>query len=206
MSEHHVELPTRILVVDDAEDIRLVLQEWLVFSGYAVQTAPGVTEALELARNHTFDVVITDLIMPGLSGHHMLSMIKELDQTIEVIILTGQGTIDDAIEALREGRAFDFLRKPVRAPHQLNATIERAMARRRTGLAQVTKAGPEVPLSPRECEILQLIAQGRENREIAEHLFLSEKTIKNNLSLLYEKLGVANRTQAAMHFQRYRSG
>lgn len=191
----------KILLVDDAEDIRTVLEEWLRFSGYQVDAAPGVTEAMALIKQRGYDVVITDLVMPGLSGHHLLDMVKEYDGSIEVIFLTGQGTLDDAVAALREGRAFDFLQKPVRSPRQLNETIERALARRR-GPADKALAILAEDLTERE--ILLLVGQGMENREIADRLCLSEKTIKNNMTRIFDKLGVENRTQAALYCQQHR--
>jgi DNA-binding NarL/FixJ family response regulator len=188
-----------VLIVDDDDDVRDVLSEWLNMSGYQVQTAADGMKAIALAKQQRFDLVISDLNMPGMNGHQLLSMLKTLDPQVMVIMLTGQGTMHDAIAALREGRAFDFLEKPLKDLQYLNTVIERALTRRsaRPAPAALKLSASNVEaLSPRETEIMTLVAQGLENREIASRLYLSEKTIQNHLTRIYEKLKVSNRTQA----------
>jgi DNA-binding NarL/FixJ family response regulator len=201
----------RLLIIDDEPELLEILQEWFSALGYAVQSAPSGFEALALAKRQAFDVIITDLKMPGLSGLQLLSMFKELMPTAEVIFLTGQGTMEDAIAALREGRAFDFLQKPIKNLRQLNLVVEKALARKREKAlpAPAQPAGPVglpehlEPLSSRELELMAFLAQGFENAEIAGRLTVSEKTVKNHLTRIYEKLQVKNRTQAVLHCQRY---
>ena len=190
----------QILLVDDDADLLDVLREWLSMSGYQVETAQDGMQAIALAKRQTFDLVVSDLNMPGMNGHQLLAMLKTLDPRIMVIILTGQGTMQDAIATLREGRAFDFLEKPLKDLEHLNQVIERALARRDPPLDPPSPKAPPPgnidPLSPRETEIMRLVAQGMENRQIASQLYLSEKTVQNHLTRIYEKLGVNNRTQA----------
>lgn len=88
----------------------------LSHAGYEPTVAESGFDAIALARQERFEVVVTDLRMPGMSGLQLLAIFKELDPTIELIFLTGQGTMQDAITALREGRAFDFLQKPLWEP------------------------------------------------------------------------------------------
>lgn len=191
---------TRVLVVDDDADVLDVLSEWLGMSGYQVQTAADGMKAIALAKQQRFDLVVSDLNMPGMNGHQLLAMLKALDPQVMVIILTGDGTMQDAIAALREGRAFDFLEKPLKDLQHLNQVIERALSRRTARAVPMPATFPPPPgveaLSPRETEIMKLVAQGLENREIASRLYLSEKTIQNHLTRIYEKLKVSNRTQA----------
>jgi len=191
--------PSRILLVDDDADLLDVLSEWLGMSGYLVQTASDGMKAIAHVKQQRYDLVVSDLNMPGMSGLQLLAMLKTLDPHIMVIMLTGEGTMQDAIAALREGRAFDFLEKPLKDLQHLNQVIERAIARRNPPLPSTLKtplpANIEA-LSPRETEIMTLVAQGLENREIASRLYLSEKTIQNHLTRIYEKLKVGNRTQA----------
>ncbi len=192
----------RLLLVDDELDLLDLLGEWFGNFDYELQTAVDGFAALALARRQAFDVVITDLKMPGLSGLHLLEMLKEFDPHLQVIILTGEGTMEDAIEALREGRAFDFLVKPVKNLRLLNDAVERALARRAVLAAApqpriVVAPDPFIEaLTAREREIVEAMAKGLDNRDIALQLHLSEKTIKNNLTRIYEKLRVRNRTQA----------
>ncbi len=188
---------SQVLIVDDDSDLLDVLCEWLTMSGYQVQTASDGMQAIALAKQQRFHVVISDLNMPGMNGHQLLAMLKTLDPQVMVIILTGQGTMQDAIAALREGKAFDFLEKPLKDLQYLNTVLERALTRRSPAPAAPKLHSSSVEaLSPRETEIMTLVAQGLENREIASRLYLSEKTIQNHLTRIYEKLKVSNRTQA----------
>ncbi|MNX96539.1 Tetrathionate response regulatory protein TtrR [compost metagenome] len=188
----------RILLVDDERDLLAMLHEWLSHFGYQTQTAANTLEALALFKQEPFDVVVTDLKMPGLDGLQLLSLFKELDARTEVIILSGQGTMEDAIQALRAGRAFDFLQKPLRDLHKLNQAIEQALARQRRKTPAMSPPVVLEALTEREREIVTWLAQGLNNREIAERICLSDKTIKNHLSRIYDKLGVNSRTQAVL--------
>jgi DNA-binding NarL/FixJ family response regulator len=199
----------RILIVDDDPDLVEILKEWLTLFGSRVDTAAEGLQALLKAKQNAYDLIITDLQLPNLNGLQLLSLFKEHDPRVEVIFLTGQGTMEDAISALREGRAFDFLQKPLRDFQQLNQVLERALARRAAALEE-SRAAATVPppdhveaLSRRELELMQLLAEGLDNRQIADRLVLSEKTVKNHLSRIYEKLKVANRTQAVMNCKLY---
>ena len=199
----------RILVLEDDRDQREVLVAWLMNSGYVTHSAENGLEALQLLKQHPVDIILSDLKLPGLNGLQLLNLFKEADPSVIVIFLTGQGTMEDAIEALREWRAFDFMRKPLSSLRQLNLVIEKALLRRQAMRTTETAGEPQVPAAPlesltaRELELVRLLAQGHDTRVIAEHLALSEKTVRNNLSLLYEKLGVKNRVQAVLAcFQR----
>jgi two-component system NarL family response regulator len=199
---------TRVMVVDDEVDLLENLTEWLTQSGYEVVAAADGREALAMARQYPIEVVISDLCMPSISGHELAAMLKDLDPRVEIIYLSGQGTMEDAIRALREGKVFDFVQKPLKDLHQLNVIIEKALVRRhRSAGPERTEAPTSSPvgmlpvvelLNVREREILTLLIQGCDNRSIAERVALSEKTVRNHLSVIYEKLGVSNRTQAAL--------
>ena len=195
-----------ILLIDDDENLLEVLAGWFTLHCRAVHTAASGTEALVVARQHPLDLVLTDLKLPGFDGLQLLALLKDHSPSLAVVFLTGEGTMGDAILALREGRAFDFLQKPVRDFKGLNDVLERALAHAGTQAApprQVpTQALTEVdPLTNRELEVAMLLAQGLDNRQIAERLVLSEKTVKNHLTRIYEKLRVTNRVQAVMTCQ-----
>src|SRR5690349_1273947 len=102
-----------ILTVDDEPNQRVLLHAWLSRSGYEVVTAGDGFEAIACLQARHFDVVVTDLTMPGMSGLHLLTMIQTLAPDTIVIFLSAGGTVSDVIEALHEGRAFDFLQKPL---------------------------------------------------------------------------------------------
>jgi CheY-like chemotaxis protein len=103
----------KVLVVDDDPSLRVTLQDWLVMEGYEVQVATDGREAAEMARWEAFDVVVTDLKMPHMDGLTLLSRLEVLTPDVRVIFLSGEATMADAIAALREGRSFDFLEKPL---------------------------------------------------------------------------------------------
>lgn len=103
---------TNVLIVDDEKSIRLSLRELLTAGGYAVEVAADAQEALRLLAGHAFDVVVTDIILPGLSGVELLKSIRQTAPDVQVIMMTADPTVDTAAEAVRAG-AFDYLSKPV---------------------------------------------------------------------------------------------
>lgn len=118
----------RILIADDDPDIRESLRDWLERAGYLVEAVADGREAqarLEAAR---FDVVVTDLRMPGLDGLALLAEIERLAAPPKVIFLSGQATTTEAIAALRGGRSFDFFEKPLREMGMLSRSIAQALA------------------------------------------------------------------------------
>ena len=102
----------RILVVEDDGFFREVFQELLREEGYEVDTAASGAEALEKLYNQDYHVVVTDLVMQGLSGLDLLSRVKQYDPAIEVILVTGHANVETAIFALKNG-ARDYLVKPI---------------------------------------------------------------------------------------------
>ncbi len=114
----------KLLLVDDEPDILRVLSISLKADGYDVRTAPGGEEALAIFSTERPDIVITDIKMPGMNGIEVLREVKKIDQETEVIIITGHGDIEAAIEALKYG-ASDFINKPVR-DEALSIALKRA--------------------------------------------------------------------------------
>jgi len=117
----------QILLIDDEPDILRVLSLSLKADGYKVHTAASGEEGLTVFRQQSPDIVITDIKMPGMDGLQVLRAIKEINAETEVIIITGHGDIDSAIEALQYG-ASDFINKPVRDA-ALNIALQRAKER-----------------------------------------------------------------------------
>lgn len=114
----------KILLIDDEEDILKVLSMSLRMDGYEVVTAAGGNEGVDLFKRTTPQIVLTDIKMPGMDGLQVLKQIKELAPHVEVIIITGHGDIDSAIEALQYG-ASDFIHKPVK-DEALSIALKRA--------------------------------------------------------------------------------
>lgn len=118
-----------ILVVDDKDSMRSMLVETLNEEGYRVDSAPSGRKALDLVHNKSYDLVLTDLRMPDISGLDVLSEIKNSDNETSVILMTAYGTIEDAVSAMKMG-AYDFITKPFDTDH-LCVLVNRALENRR---------------------------------------------------------------------------
>ena len=134
-----------ILIIDDEESIRRLLQKELASSSREILTAADGAEAMAMVRSHWFDVIIMDLWLPDISDLDLLIRIRESIPHIEVIMITGHGDVDIAVDAMKLG-ACDFIRKPfnldrldliVEKAHQrVLLSRENAMLRHSTGQAQ----------------------------------------------------------------------
>ena len=102
----------RILIIDDEQAVCGFLMEFLEGEGYAVFTAATADEAMMFMGTQAFDVIMTDIRMPGLSGIELLRQVREYELKSQVIIMTSYATVDTAIEAIRYG-AYDYMKKPL---------------------------------------------------------------------------------------------
>ncbi|MFD7665639.1 response regulator [Streptomyces sp. NPDC059788] len=201
----------RVLVVDDQRLIRdgiaslLSIRPGITVVGTAVDGSEAVAKVLELRP----DVALMDVRMPGMDGVEAVAVLRREAPECRAVMLT---TFDDeayVVQALRAGACgyllkdlpADELAHAVRLAHagvtQLDASVTRQLAASLPPPGPGT--GPAVALSPREIDILRLVAQGRTNREIAAHLYLSEGTVKNHVSRILGRLALRDRTQAALH-------
>lgn len=205
----------KILLVDDQPLFREGLRTLLsVHSDFEIVGEAGNgQEAINLVRSHTPSVVLMDLQMPVLDGVAATHRLHEEYPQCRVIVLTTFDDDEKVFDGLRAG-AVGYLLKD--APSEKLAEAIRVAARGETFLqpsvaakvvaefARLTRKTTEhpnsfsEPLSEREVEILRLIASGGSNREIAEALFLAEGTVKNHVTNILGKLGVRDRTQAAI--------
>ena len=189
----------RVLVVDDHDVVhwgfRVLLgeQPW-VERCLAARTG---AEALELVHAFTPHVALVDLFLAGESGADVCESIREASPSTRVLLISGAGRMSPA--AARAAGASGFVSKDLEA-------LEIAAAVRMVGLGMTMfspKADQPTPLlSEREREVLDLIAAGSTNREIAERLFLSPHTVKEHTSALYRKLRARNRAEAVQLAQR----
>ncbi len=129
--QHHA----RIAVIDDERDICLMLGEFFRRIGYETETFSDAREALDRIRAETFDVVFTDIYMPGMTGIKILEEIMGLERNILVILMTGQPTLEDTISAVRLG-AYDYLTKPFNLD-LLELMVNRAVQQRRLVLENI---------------------------------------------------------------------
>ena len=201
--------PIRVLVVDDHAVVREGLRAFLELQEgiEVVAEAADGREAVETAVRLSPDVVLMDLVMPRLDGVTAMRELRHSVPEARVIVLTSFLDDDKLLPALRSGAAGYLLKnaKPeelvraVRAAHAGEALLDPVVAAR---LVETLAAdGGEEPLdrlTPREREVLVLIGRGFPNKRIALELGLAEKTVKTHVGHVLAKLGVTDRTQAAV--------
>ena len=197
---------TRILIVDDhtlvRDGLHTILSRRPDFD--VVGEASNGLEATELARELSPDVILMDLRMPVMSGVEAMRIIGAENPNIKIIVLTTFDTdeyIFDAVEAGAKGYLLkdasrEELSSAVRAVQRGESQIEPGVAARLISRFQeLSRQGPDT-LSDREVEVLQLIARGSANRQIAEQLMISESTVKTHVANIFSKMNVRHRTQA----------
>jgi DNA-binding NarL/FixJ family response regulator len=209
--------PISVLIVDDHPVVRRGLRVLLeVQDGIEVvgEAGDGAT-ALDLAAGLTPDVILLDLKLPGLDGIAVLTELKARGSTARVLILTSATEPASASLAIRSGASGvvykdvdpDALVRAIRSVHDGHLLLapEAAGSLVRPGGGWSPAAGLDA-LTSREREVLAEIAKGRSNREIARALTVSEKTVKAHVSSVLAKLGVQDRTQAALVAVRHEQG
>lgn len=192
----------RLLVVDDHQAFRLGLVA--IVNEYpdleVVAEASTATQAIELCRTCHPDVVLMDLRLPGMSGvEATLAIRKEFPQCRIIVITTYDGD-EDIYRALQSG-AQGYLLKDMSKEELVDAirTVHAGECRIPPNVASRLAARVGRPeLTPREIEVLKFVAKGKSNKEIAQHLDITEDTVKGHLKSVFTKLGVSDRTQAAM--------
>ena len=163
-------------------------------------------EATEAAARLRPDVVLMDLVMPRLDGIAAMRVLRERVPGARVIVLTSFLDDDKVLPALRAGAAGYLLKnanpqelaRAVRAAHAGEALLDPVVAARLVEALAVRDEEPLDRLTPRERDVLQLIARGFPNKRIARQLDVSEKTVKTHVGHVLAKLGVNDRTQAAI--------
>jgi len=122
----------KVLVVDDDEGLLHLITIALRRSGYEVESAGDGLKAVEILRSKgPFAVLLTDLVMPGMSGQELVQVTRQLDPSIEVIVITSASTLESALSTLRKNGAYDYLLKPLESMNQLAVVVERALRHRR---------------------------------------------------------------------------
>lgn len=204
--------PITVMIVDDHEMVRQGA------SGY-LEAQPDITvvaeaesgeEAIRLAREHVPDVVLMDLVMPGMDGVQATRKVKDISPRTQIIVLTSYHQDEHIFPALQAG-AISYLLKDVKAKElvqaihraaQGEATLHPKVAARviqefHSGAAD--KSSPFSILTEREMQVLKLIAKGHTNSRIAEELVITVGTVKGHVSNILGKLHLVDRTQAAVY-------
>jgi DNA-binding NarL/FixJ family response regulator len=189
----------RVLVVDDHDVVHWGLRLLLTEQPWVERclAAHNAAEALELTSRYDPHVALVDLFVGAESGAEICESIVATSPTTRVLFISGAGRISP--RAAKAAGASGFISKDWGARDV--ATAVRAVGLGMTVFAPQTEQ-PAAQLSEREHEVLDLIAAGSTNKEIAERLFLSPHTVKEHTSTLYRKLGVRNRAEAVQRAQR----
>jgi len=194
----------RVVIADDHNLVRAGLAQLLADADDidVVGMAGDGHEAVTLATEHEADVVLMDLSMPELDGIEATRAIGDKSPDSRVVVLTSFSDRARILDALDAG-AIGYLLKDVRSDELARAIHAAARGQApldpraaREVLVERRRPGPE--LSAREEEVLSLVARGLPNKLIARHLGISERTVKGHLTRIFERVGVADRTQAAL--------
>jgi DNA-binding NarL/FixJ family response regulator len=204
--------PIRVLLVDDhsffRSGLRTILAEFDEVE--VVGEAESGERALPLVERRQPDVLIMDLHMPGISGAEAPRRVREYSPRTAVVMLTVSAAEDDVIDALgagavgyllKDAEGEEILRAVMAAAHGgsvLSPSVTRSVVNRARRLRAGDGLGPGMELSDRELYVLRMLAEGKDNAEIAAELYLSVATVKNTVSTLLNKLGATNRVQAAI--------
>jgi NarL family two-component system response regulator LiaR len=203
--------PIRVLLADDHAILRKGIRALLSTEPdvEVVGEAGNGAEALAQAQALQPDVVLMDLVMPGMDGIEATRQIVARQPAARVLVLTSFVADDKVFPAIKAGALGYILKdtgpaelvRAIRQVHRGEPTMEAEIARRVLfERAQPPRQPPTVdPLTARELDVLQFLAQGKSNREIAEDLVLSEMTVRTHVSNILSKLHLASRTQAALY-------
>lgn len=200
----------RVAIADDHRVVRVGLEQLLEtfpdveFSG----AASGGEEAVALCAEHRPDVLLLDLSMPDLDGIGVTQRLREASPDTKVVVFTSFSDRERIVRALDAG-AIGYLLKDAE-PEELHAAVQAAARgeapltpRAAAALLADRRARPvEIELTAREREVLGLVVEGFANKQIARRMGISEKTVKGHLTNLFQRIGVADRTQAALWAER----
>ncbi len=201
-----------VLIADDHPVVRqglralLELEEDIEVVGEAGDGVEAVEKVMELMP----DVVLMDLVMPELDGVVTTGRIKEISPKIRVLVLTSYAEDERVFGAMKAGATGYLLKdveprdliQAIRSTHQGDPALSSLVAKKLIQEFAQPKSKPSAPeaeLTPKEREVLRLVAKGKSNKEIASSLSMSEKTVKNHIGNILGKLCLSNRTEAALY-------
>ncbi len=196
-----------LLLIDDDPNLVLLVKDYLELRGYQVITSKNGKDALKILEKELPSLIICDVMMPEMDGYTFVKRVRENPQTswLPVLFLSAKGQIQDRVIGLNKG-ADVYMVKPFE-PDELVAQIEASLKQssRMRQIQQSSDLGSavsiqvpfDVDLTPTEQKVIQLVAKGMSNREIAEDLSVSQRTVESHVSNMLGKTGLHNRTELA---------
>ena len=195
-----------LLLIDDDPNLILLVKDYLEFRGYSVITAENGREALDILTGNSPDMIICDVMMPEMDGYAFVEHVRSNPETewIPVLFLSAKGQSQDRVKGLNTG-ADVYMVKPFE-PEELVAQVESSLKQASRLIRQQVRGASSAPtisvpfdvdLTPTELKVVQFVARGMANREIAEELQVSQRTIESHVSNMLGKTGLHNRTELA---------
>lgn len=203
-----------IVIVDDAPLIQAGLSAALKAEGFdIVGQASDAMTSVAIARDHQPDLVLLDVLMPGMSGLEVLEALREAAPETKVVLLTSSESEEDLLRAIKLGARgylvkdtdMSLLVKDLASVLGGGAVVSPAMGGKLFDTVshmlrhRELKSGRRPGLTGREIEVLQLVAEGSTSKEIGQQLFISENTVKNHVRNILDKLGLRSRNEAVMY-------
>lgn len=206
MKEPSVKEHKRLLLIDDDPNLILLVKDYLEFRGYEVVTAENGREALEVLETDVPDMIICDVMMPEMDGYTFVSNVRQDERTswIPVLFLSAKGQSQDRVKGLNIG-ADVYMVKPFE-PEELVAQVEASLKqafrqRQQPGDGSDSESKIQVPfdvhLTQTELKVVQFVARGLANKDIAKELNVSQRTVESHVSNMLGKTGLSNRTELA---------
>ena len=180
-----------IALIDDDEAVLHSLRLLLESRGFEVRSFASAEEFLKSVGTTMPACVVTDVRMPNVSGLELQIALKKRDSSVPVILITGHGEIAMAVDAIKQG-AFDFLEKPFDEERLIRSISNALEASRKLRDERDQRADLDArvaELSPRQREVMLLVAEGLSNKEIALRLDISPRTVENYRAWVMEKMG-----------------
>jgi DNA-binding NarL/FixJ family response regulator len=196
----------RLLLIDDDPNLVVLVKDYLELRGYVVEAAKNGRDALRLLEKGLPNLIICDVMMPEMDGYTFVKQVRENPQTswLPILFLSAKGQMQDRVTGLSKG-ADVYMVKPFE-PDELVAQIEASLkqaARMRQVQGTEIETGVtlqvpfDVELTPTEQKVIQAVARGMANREIAQDLSVSQRTVESHVSNMLGKTGLKNRTELA---------
>jgi DNA-binding NarL/FixJ family response regulator len=206
MQDTHATEPNTLLLIDDDPNLVLLVQDYLELRGYIVITAKNGRDALKILEKDIPNLIICDVMMPEMDGYAFVKKVRDNPQTnwLPILFLSAKGQIQDRVAGLSKG-ADVYMVKPFEPDElvaQIEASLNQSLRMRQAqnsdlGSAVSVQVPFDVELTPTEQRVISMVAKGMANKEIAESLSVSQRTVESHVSNMLGKTGLHNRTELA---------